>query len=113
VNRARRPPLQHPLAQCFEHAVDSLGAALHPDTVRHYRGTARKFLSYLGGNHPDVRSLDQRLDPVKLDLKHYKVVINSDQVRVLRANDGFEDSVVRRLGGHRIFCVELNARYGA
>jgi integrase len=52
------------LAQCFEHAVDSLGAALHPDTVRHYRGTARKFLSYLGGNHPEVRSLDQlRRDP--------------------------------------------------
>jgi hypothetical protein len=28
------------------------------------------------------------LDPVKLDSKHYKVVINNDQVRVLRANYG-------------------------
>lgn len=59
MNRVRRPPLQHPLAECFEQAVDSIGAALHPDTVRHYRGTARKFLTYLGLNHPEVRSLDQ------------------------------------------------------
>jgi hypothetical protein len=29
-----------------------------------------------------------RLDPVKLDPKHYKVVINNDQVRVLRAKYG-------------------------
>src|ERR1035438_7971863 len=28
------------------------------------------------------------LDPVKLDSKHYKVVIDNDQVRVLRANYG-------------------------
>ena len=28
------------------------------------------------------------LDPVKLDPKHYKVVINNDQVRVLRAKYG-------------------------
>src|SRR5258708_22795442 len=28
------------------------------------------------------------LDPVKLDAKHYKVVINNDQVRVLRAKYG-------------------------
>jgi site-specific recombinase XerD len=59
VNRARRPPLQHPLAQRFEQAVDSLGAALHPDTVRHYRGTVRKFLTWLGAKHPEVCSLDQ------------------------------------------------------
>lgn len=59
MNRARRPPLQHPLAHCFEQAIDSLGAALHPETVRHYRGTARNFLTWLGANHPDIRSLDQ------------------------------------------------------
>jgi hypothetical protein len=57
MNRARRPPLEHPLAGVFDRAVDSLTAALNPDTARHYRGTARNFLSYLGANHPDVDSL--------------------------------------------------------
>jgi site-specific recombinase XerD len=59
VNRARRPPLEHPLAEHLEHSVESLGAALHPDTVRHYRGTLRKFLTWLGARHPEVCSLDQ------------------------------------------------------
>jgi len=57
MNRARRPPLEHPLAGVFERAVDSLVAALNPDTARHYRWTARKFLTYLGADHPDVNSL--------------------------------------------------------
>ena len=61
---ARRPPLSHPLAPVLDRAVDSLSAALHPDTTRHYRGTVRKFLTYLGAVHPEVRSLDQlRRDP--------------------------------------------------
>jgi integrase len=59
VTRARRPPLQHPLADAFRRAVDSISAALNPDTTRHYRGTARNFLTYLGTDHPDVCSLDQ------------------------------------------------------
>jgi integrase len=59
VNRVRRPPLPHPSAPCFEQAIDSLGAALHPDTVRHYRGTAHKFLTWLGAKYADVRSLNQ------------------------------------------------------
>jgi len=59
MNRARRPPLQHPLAPVFDRAVDSLGVALSPDTTRHYRGTARKFLGYLGAHHPDVNRLQQ------------------------------------------------------
>src|SRR2546425_12320372 len=59
MNRARRPPLQHPLAPVFDRAVDSLGVALSPDTTRHYRGTARNFLSYLGADHPEVQRLDQ------------------------------------------------------
>jgi site-specific recombinase XerD len=59
MNRARRPPLQHPLAHRFERAVTSLGVALHPDTIRHYRGTVRNFLTYLGAEHPNVRRLDQ------------------------------------------------------
>jgi site-specific recombinase XerD len=59
VNRAQRPPLQHPLADSFDRAVASLGAALHPETTRHYRGTVRNFLSYLGAEHPAVDSLTQ------------------------------------------------------
>jgi integrase len=59
MNRARRPPLQHPLALVFGRAIDSLGAALHPDTVRHYRGTVRNFLTYLTVEHPEVCRLDQ------------------------------------------------------
>jgi site-specific recombinase XerD len=47
------------LAHCFEQAIDSLGTALHPETVRHYRGSARNFLTWLGANHTDIRSLDQ------------------------------------------------------
>ena len=58
MNRARRPLLSHPLAAVFDRAVDSLSAALSPDTTRHYRGTVRNFLSYLGAAHPKVSSLD-------------------------------------------------------
>ena len=59
MNRVRRPPLQHPLAPVFDRAVDSLGVALSPETTRHYRGTVRNFLSYLGADHPEVQRLDQ------------------------------------------------------
>ena len=31
MNRARRPPLQHPLAPVFDRAVDSFSVALSPD----------------------------------------------------------------------------------
>jgi len=52
------------LADSFERAVASLGAALNPETVRHYRGTVRSFLNYLGATYPDVGSLTQlRRDP--------------------------------------------------
>jgi integrase len=62
--RARRPSLQHPLSDPFERAIASLGAALNPETIRHYRGTVRSFLSYLGARHPDVSSFPQlRRDP--------------------------------------------------
>jgi len=64
VNLSRRAPLQHPLAHLFGRAVDSLGAALAPDSVRQYRGAARNFLIYLGTDHPEVSALDQlRRDP--------------------------------------------------
>lgn len=64
MNLSRRAPLQHPLAHLFERAVDSLGAALAPDSVRQYRGTARNFLTYLGTDHPEISALHQlRRDP--------------------------------------------------
>ena len=59
MNRARRPPLEHPLAPLFDRAIDSFCVSLSPDTTRHYRGTARNFLSYLGADHPEVTCLDQ------------------------------------------------------
>jgi site-specific recombinase XerD len=59
MNRARHPPLLHPLAPLFDRAVDSLGAALSPESHRHYRGTVRNFLRYLGAAHPEVNSLEQ------------------------------------------------------
>lgn len=59
MNPARRSPLQHQMAPIFDRAVDSLSAALNPDTTRHYRGTARNFLTYLGTDHPDVHSPEQ------------------------------------------------------
>src|SRR5436189_1114934 len=59
MNRARRPPLQHPLAVVFDRAVDSFSVALSPETTRQHRGTARNFLSYLGADHPEVQCLEQ------------------------------------------------------
>lgn len=59
MNRARRPPLLHPLVPVFDRAIDSLSAALNPDTTRHYRGTARNFLSYLGADYPALNRLHQ------------------------------------------------------
>lgn len=64
MNFLRRPPLHHPLASVFEHAVESISTALSPDTTRHYRGTVRNFLSYLAVHHPEIKHLDQlRRDP--------------------------------------------------
>ena len=51
---SRHAPLEHPLAHQFQRAVESLTAALVPDSARQYRGTARDFLIYLGEDHPDV-----------------------------------------------------------
>jgi len=62
--RVRRPPLEHPLADVFGRAVHSITTALNPDTARHYRGTARRFLTYLAAHHPDVCSAHAlRRDP--------------------------------------------------
>lgn len=64
MNLSRQAPLQHPLADRFAGAVESLGAALAPQSTRLYHGTARNFLTYLGADHPEVVSLHQlRRDP--------------------------------------------------
>jgi len=61
---SRYAPLEHPLAHQFQRAIESLTAALTPDSVRQYRGAARHFLIYLGEDHPAVCSLNQlRRDP--------------------------------------------------
>ncbi len=60
----RRSFIRHPLAPLMRRAVDSFCAALSPDTTRHYHGTVRNFLTYLGAHHPKVKRLDQlRRDP--------------------------------------------------
>ena len=61
---SRYAPLEHPLAHQFQRAIESLTAALAPDSARQYRGATRHFLMYLGEDHPAVCSLDQlRRDP--------------------------------------------------
>lgn len=60
----RGAPLEHPLVNQFQRAIDSLTAALCPASARQYRAVARCFLIYLGEQHPTIRSLDQlRRDP--------------------------------------------------
>jgi len=59
VKRLRRHSFQHPLAARFASAIDSFSTALHPESIRHYHGTARNFLNYLGTNHPEINRLDQ------------------------------------------------------
>jgi integrase len=56
---SRRVPLQHPLAQLFQHAAESLTTALGESSIGEYHGTAHLFLTYLGAHHPQVRSLEQ------------------------------------------------------
>jgi integrase len=61
---SRYAPLEHPLAHQFQRAIESLTAALVPDSARQYRCAARHFLIYLGEDHPAVCSLNQlRRDP--------------------------------------------------
>lgn len=62
--RWRRPPLQHPLAHAFAHAVESLCTALTHSSKRNYDLAVRSFLVYLGTKHPGITRLDQlRRDP--------------------------------------------------
>jgi site-specific recombinase XerD len=62
--RWRRPPLQHPLAPAFAHAVESLCTALTPSSKRNYDIVVRSFLVYLGTKYPKITRLEQlRRDP--------------------------------------------------
>ncbi len=56
---SRRTPLQHPLAQQFQRAAESLTTSLGESSVGEYHGTVHRFLTYLGAHHPQVRSLEQ------------------------------------------------------
>jgi hypothetical protein len=64
VKLSRNAPLEHPLLQQFQGAIDSLTAALSPAAARRYRTVARCFLIYLGEQYPAIDSLHQlRRDP--------------------------------------------------
>jgi integrase len=65
MSRTKDSPIPHPLAPLFERAIDSVCAALDPETRRQYHTVVlRNFLRYLGAAHPDVTSLEQlRRDP--------------------------------------------------
>jgi integrase len=64
VKPSRYALLEHPLAHQFQRAVESLTAALAPNSARKYRGVTRHFLIYLGEEYPAVGSLNQlRRDP--------------------------------------------------
>ena len=61
---SRYAPLEHPLAHQFQRTVESITAALVPDSARAYRCAARHFLIYLSENYPSVCSLNElRRDP--------------------------------------------------
>ena len=53
------PPPHPKLEEIFETHVQSLATTLSRATVANYRGTARRFLSYLHANFPRVRRLSQ------------------------------------------------------
>ena len=58
MKRWRRPPLQHPLAPAFAHAVESLCTALTAGSTRSYNMVVRNFLVYLGTTYPEVTGLE-------------------------------------------------------
>ena len=56
---SRYAPLEHPLAHQFQRTVESITAALVPDSARAYRCAARHFLIFLSENYPSVGSLNE------------------------------------------------------
>jgi len=61
---ARSEPPHQKLEEIFEARIQTLATSLSRGTIANYRGTARRFLSYLHANFPRVRRLSQfRRDP--------------------------------------------------
>ena len=64
MKRKRIPLPTHPLTAFFRPAAESVTTSLGDASITSYRGTVRHFLTYLGGQYPEVHSLDQlRRDP--------------------------------------------------
>ena len=64
MKRQRLPLPTHPLTRAFGPASESVTTSLGEASVTSYRGTVRHFLTYLGIQYPEIRSLDQlRRDP--------------------------------------------------
>jgi integrase len=64
MSRRRRLPLQHPLAEVFFAAIDSVTTSMSDSSKGRYRSTAEYFLRFLGKHYPRVRTLEQlRRDP--------------------------------------------------
>jgi integrase len=64
MSRPRRLPLDHPLAEVFFAAIDSVTTSMSDSSKGRYRSTAEYFLRFLGKHYPRVRTLQQlRRDP--------------------------------------------------
>jgi integrase len=64
MKRKRIPLPAHPLTKFFQPAAESVTTSLGDASITSYRGTVRHFLTYLGGQYPEVHSLNQlRRDP--------------------------------------------------
>ena len=64
MSRRRRLPLDHPLAEVFFAAIESVTTSMSSSTKGRYRTTTEYFLRFLGKHHPRVRTLQQlRRDP--------------------------------------------------
>ena len=64
MSRPRRLPLDHPLAEVFFAAIESVTTSMSDSSKGRYRTTAEYFLRFLAKNHPRVRTLEQlRRDP--------------------------------------------------
>ena len=60
----RRLPLEHPLAEVFFAAVQSVTTSMSDSSKGRYRTTTEYFLRYLNQHHPGVQTLEQlRRDP--------------------------------------------------
>ena len=83
----RYAPLEHPLVQQFQRAIDSLTAALAPASVRQYRAVARCGRFAVGGGHKridrrprvllrDWTSLDGKRSRAMLEVAAYSLILS-------------------------------------